>query len=258
MEYTPTNDLPLLQENLIGNANNYYPNKSFGFMVGTKTATVQNVRVDLWDGPTGTYVFPASPIQMSVVSSSASDTLAGTGVQKVHIHYLDTNYVEQSEVISLNGVTPVNTVATNILRINGFHATQVGTGGTSVGNISLTSVGGATTYGFILAAHNTARQAVFTIPAGKTGYISHWQAAAGSATGVHVTEVTLRATSHVGIATPGVFLYVDGTLCMNSGTSFEFDIPVPIPATMDVKISAISDAANANVTAMGTVMGWYE
>lgn len=31
-----------------------------------------------------------------------------------------------------------------------------------------------------------------------------------------------------------------------------------IPATADVKVSAISDAGAANVTAVAAVMGWFE
>lgn len=34
------------------------------------SGVVNNVLRDLWDGPTDWYVFPASPIQMRVVSSS--------------------------------------------------------------------------------------------------------------------------------------------------------------------------------------------
>ena len=149
--------VPLLQPDLIGNTKNYYPTKARGFVFG-RAPDVNNVKVELWGGPTGTYVFPAAAQQMRIVSTSAADTLAGAGIQKVLVHYLDVNYAIQAETLSLNGVTPVNTVATNILRINGIHAVQVGTGGAAAGAISLTNLAGSVTYGFITLGDNTARQ----------------------------------------------------------------------------------------------------
>jgi hypothetical protein len=251
-------EVPLLQLDLINNANNYYPNKFFDLASGRRI-NVNNVRTDIWGGPTDTYVFPAAGgIQMSVVSSSANDTLAGTGAQKVHIHYLDASYVKHEEVISTNGTTPVNTVATNILRINGLHVVQAGTGGTSAGNISLTSVGGATTYGYIEAGYNTARQAIYTIPAGKTGYIKHWQASSGTASGAHFTEFSLRTTSHYGVLWNGVFIASDSVGTLNNNAVMTFPIPIEVPATADVKVTAISDSGAANAICNCVIMGWIE
>lgn len=250
--------VPLLQESLISNANNYYPARSWNFITGRSLATVQNTRIDLWEGPTANYVFPAAPQQMRVVSTSANDTAAGTGVQQVHIHYLDNLYNYQIATVILNGVTPVNTIPTNILRINGMHATAVGTGGNAAGTISLTNLAGTVTYAIILAGYNTARHGIFTVPAGKTGYIAQWQGSSGSSTGTHFTQIEIRATCHLGVLFPGVFLFVDGMSGENFSNEASYRIPIPIPATADVKLSAISDAANANATAIGSIFGWIE
>lgn len=141
---------PLLQQDLIDNANDGYSNRAFGFVFGRNT-NVDNAVVDLWEGPTGTYVFPTVGQQMEVVSTSANDTIAGTGVQKVHIHYLDSDYVPHVETIDMNGLTAVATVATDIFRINSFHAMQVGTGEVSAGNISIRKIDDSVTYGIITA-----------------------------------------------------------------------------------------------------------
>lgn len=252
----PGTEPPLLQQDLIGSANGYYPGRIRDRIIGRHT-NINNVRVDLWEGPTGIYVFPQAAQQMAVVSTSANDAAAGTGMQQVMIHYLDHLYAEKSETVTLNGVTPVLTVATDILRINGMHAMAFGTGGTSAGNISLTNAGGTVTYGFISAGYNVARQAIYTIPAGRTGYISMWQSSSGS-TGNHVCQATLRATCHDGILVPGVFMAQDEMQSQNGGDTVPVLIPIPIPGTADVKISAISDAANAGVTCSGMVMGWHE
>lgn len=251
-------EVPLLNEGLIGNTHNYYPNRSPGFVIGKRT-NVNNTSVDVWEGPTATYVYPpAGGIQMQVVSSSASDAAAGTGVQQVYIHALDSNYNEVNIILTLNGTTAVTTTQTNILRINGFHAYVVGTGGVSAGNISLQNVGGTVTYGYIMAGFNTARQAIFTVPAGKTGYMTHWQGSSGTTSGQHFTQISVKATQHNGVLVPGVFLTVDETGTLNNGNAINMTVPIKFPATCDIKVSTISDSASAGATVLAALMGWYE
>lgn len=249
--------LPILQQDLIGNAHNYYPQRTFGFALG-KNNNVNNVRTDLWTGPTITYVFPAAAQQMQIVSTSANDTAAGTGVRTIIMDYLDGSYNPQQAIITLNGTTPVTTVATNILRINGFHATSVGSGGFAAGNISLTNIGATITYAYIETGFNSARQAIFTIPAGKTGYLSHWQGSSGTASGTHFTRISILATSHEGVATGGAFITQDEQGTLNNGGSATMPIPIAFPAQTDIKMSAISDAANAGAQVMGAMFGWIE
>lgn len=176
----------------------------------------------------------------------------------MEIHYLDADYAPRTEIVTLNGTTPVNTAATDIFRVNFVHSQEVGSGGVPVGDVSLQSTDGAVTYSVIKAGFNVARQAVYTVPDGVNGYINHWQASSGAASGTHFTQITLRATQHLGSVLPGVFLIVDEIGSLNSSESINFPTPIRIPARTDVKISAISDAPNANVTALGAIMGWFE
>lgn len=246
-----------LQQDLINNPNSLQSTRTFGYVYG-RTSALQNVRCDLWEGPTCTYVFPPSPIQMSVVSTSANDSATGTGCQQVMVHYLDNLYVVHTETVTLNGVTPVNTVATNILRVNAFHCITVGTGLTSAGNVSLKNTAGTVTYSILLAGFDTARQAIYTVPAGVWGYISHWQAASGAPTGSHFTQVSMRSTSHDGVIAGNVFLLIDEVGTLNNGLEITFPTPIRIAPMADVKMSAVSDAANAGVIVTGAVMGWFE
>jgi hypothetical protein len=247
----------ILQQDMISNANSSQTTRTFGYMFGRNLA-IQNVRCDLWEGPTCTYVFPVVAQQMAVSSSSASDTGAGTGCQQVEIHYLDANYLVQATTVTLNGITPVNTTPTNILRINLFHCKVVGTGGVSAGNVSLKNIGGTVTYGYMAAGGNIAHQAIYTVPANSWGYISHWQAASGTTTGTHFTQIDVRATQHDGNYVAGLFLAVDTTGVLNNGIAITLPIPIKVPAKTDVKMSAVSDAANANAIVIGSVMGWFE
>lgn len=108
---------------------------------------------------------------------------------------------------------------------------------------------------------NSAQQVIYIIPfvfGKKTGVnnalIDLWE----GPTGNHFCQTTLRATCHDGILWPGVFLIQDEQGTQNNGQVIGMPIPIPIPPRADVKISAISDASNANVTALGAIMGWFE
>jgi len=251
---TPTAP-PYLQLEAI--ATGIYPGKT-PFAIDGRTTGVNSTRVDVIEFGT-TYVSPASPIQMQVVSTSANDAALGSGIRSVTIHYLDTNYNAQTTVVTLNGVTPVLTTPTNILRVNGMHAnTTAGFSASAAGNISLQAVGGATTYSYISAGYKTSRSSVFTIPAGKTGYIYAFGISTGAVTGAHFTNVTLMATSHDGVAFANVPLLQQELSSVNSSISVPFPIPIKVPATMDIRVNAVSDASNANVTVTCYFDGWYE
>ena len=117
----------------------------------------------LWEGLTqsgGLYPFPASAAQLTIVSSSASDTSA----LKVQITGLDANFAPISEVIALNGTTNVTSV-NSYLRINNCTVTN----GVNVGNISFKQ--GSTLLAQINATLGTTQMSIYTVPAGYTLYI---------------------------------------------------------------------------------------
>jgi hypothetical protein len=112
--------------------------------------------------------------QRSLKSSSANDAAAGTGARKVKIVYLNTSFEQKSEVVTLNGTTAVNTVATDIAFIESMEVTEVGTqGGGNVGTISIYTQtnGGGSVWGSIAASDNKTYWAHHYVPAGKTCYI---------------------------------------------------------------------------------------
>lgn len=118
--------------------------------------------------------FPVAAQQMQVVSTSANDAAAGTGAQQVEIDYLTdpaspTLFTRFKEIVTLNGITPVNTVSTGISRIEHMRVSRIGGTGVAQGSISLQSVGGATTFELIPAGENINRTCVHFVP---NGYMS--------------------------------------------------------------------------------------
>lgn len=251
-------NIPFLQEDLIDSGQGIYPDKARVFVTGENPA-VNNAPLTIWPGPTAKYVNPASAIQMSVVSTSASDTVAGAGAQKVTIEYLDQNYVEQTETVSLNGTTPVNTVATNILRVNYMYVSQVTSFDISaVGTISLTSVGGATTYSLILPNNNSSRQAIYTVPAGKHLHINHVQVSEGTASGAHFTKFLLVSNSRNGVLTGNALTVKDNFALQNQALEISYETPFSIPPTGYVEMLAVSDSVSAGALCTAAFSGWLD
>lgn len=151
-----------------------------------------------WYG-TGAYNWIPSARNLEIVSSSASDTLAGTGVQKVLVSGLDANYSQISETVSMNGTTAV-ALANQYLRINRAVSAQAGSAQVNQGNISIRDTGGGTLRAIIpivLAGIGIGitSQSAYTVPAGYTLIIESMILSINRNTGNTVNNVTVRTWS---------------------------------------------------------------
>lgn len=220
---------------------------------------------DIW-GIGGTYVFPVSAQQMEVVSTSVEDDLltaggvAGTGVHKVKISYLDNTYASQTEEITLNGTAAVLTVATNILRVNAIRVSVAGTGLKAAGLITIRNKTDHTTvYRSIAAGLTRGREMIYTVPLGKSLYITSIAISSGYSTVGKNVKWTARANLddvNMTVLPVGLMMPYFEIQTQDSAFFREFEIPLKVPATCDVKLSAVSDSANSVCTA--AIRGWTE
>lgn len=133
---------------------------AFGY-VATSATTIVAVRAT-------SYTEPASAMQMELVSSSANDASAGTGARTVRVTYFDGSMDGPfTEDITLNGTTPVDTVATNIRFIEKMETLTVGSNGTNVGTISIRETDGSPTYASIAASDGITYLAHHYVAAGR-------------------------------------------------------------------------------------------
>lgn len=118
------------------------------------------------------YQFPTSAAVVQVASTDANDTAAGTGARTIQIFGLDANYVEQNEVITLSGTTPVSSV--NLyLRINVSIITTAGSGGVNAGTVyvgtgTFTAGVPAVKLDIVSPGKNYTQVGVYTVPANHT------------------------------------------------------------------------------------------
>ena len=120
----------------------------------------------------GTNVLPTSAGVVTLVSASTSDTSAGTGARTVEVQGLDENYLPLTETLTMNGTTNV-VGSSSFLRVYRMRALTTGTGEINAGNITA-SIGGSNV-AQILADKGQTLMAVYTIPAGKSGYLTKIQ-----------------------------------------------------------------------------------
>jgi hypothetical protein len=139
----------------------------FGFASGIGTSFTTP-----WElASTTAYAFPASALQMTLASSSASDTAV-----VVRINGLDADYNPISELVELDGTNGVTTT-NNYRRINDL----ITTSGNAVGNI--TAKNSTTTYAQITAGKGRNQAALYTVPAGHTLFLTRIDAFSATATG---------------------------------------------------------------------------
>lgn len=222
--------------------------RGFGFRSSVSAAAAGD---DIWTGTATTLPIPPNAgEQMEVLSTSASDTLAGTGAQKVMIHYIDAAGAEKEEEKNMNGVTPVPTTATNIRFVQEIHVTQAGTGLLAAGIIRIRSIATPTNiYTQIEANTNQSLNTARMVPAGKVLVIRTFNASAGAAAGGKSADIRLRATSHGLILTSRLFHFIDNFLGFNSGTSRQYQDSIIIPALSIVKCTSYASVGGADVQA---------
>jgi len=191
--------------------------------------------------------------QMTLISDDNADNGAtATGVLTVRIEYLDALGVEQTEDVTLNGTTGVNTVATDIRFVNDMYALTVGSNGVAEGSISIYKFGGSIAtdlYNMIFEGGNKSLVPHRMVPLAKTLYLQSW----------HCSEAQgrrclfrIRSTDMNGVLIPGVFCFKD-TIFLYQTSSGELPLrSVAVPALSIVKVSYWAIAVGAEGSC-----GWW-
>lgn len=197
---------------------------------------------------------------LEVVSDDANDTLSGSGAQKVKITYLDLTYTQQTQTISMAGLTPVPMTDKNILRVNSIRVVQVAShGGKAAGNIVCRLVASPyTVYRQIVAGYTRGRSLTYTVPFGKTLYLTSIAIASGHTTAGKIVRWTDRATVDDTAPTVATNIFQPFFEMQTQDASFfrAFEVPVVIPATADLRVSAVSNGAGSFCSC--ALRGWLE
>ena len=187
----------------------------------------------------GTYVFPTVASTMTVSSSSTADI-----GQSILIEGLNASYVEQSEVVVLNGQTGVSTTKSyfRLNKITVITDSPNTVGGIYVGTGTVTAGVPATVYGFCSSADRVSQSTIYTVPAGKKYIVTNGSISSGT-TASGNKYITAYFMSRVN----GV-LYTTSTIGVT--TSFQnlpYNPPIVIPEKTDIWTEAISSSGTDSV-----------
>ena len=194
---------------------------------GYNPAIPNNGLETVWDG-SNVYTYSSTPAVATVTSDDADDN-GGT----VEVEGLDTNYNQVTETLTIGGAPG------SILFRRVFRATLLtaNTGTVNIGAVTVTV--NSIAVAIISEARGQTLMAIYTIPAGYTGYLL--QLDTGCKKDLE-HEISLVVRSEVA----GSAWQTKSFLTTRGGfTEKEFKLPVSIPEKYDVEVQARSSAASA-------------
>jgi hypothetical protein len=190
----------------------------------------------IWDVG-GIYAYPSTAVVMTVTTDAG--TPANDNGVVVTVEGLDGDCNEISEEVTLAGAGTADTTKT-FFRVNRAY---VSGSQEPTGNLNITN--GGTTYARITLGENQTLMALWTVPAGYTGFLDHVNIATGTTfANQYVTaELVQRQLG-------GVFrAMLKQTLGSGGVADFVIRYPILIPEKTDLEIRASSSGSNNLISA---------
>jgi hypothetical protein len=237
-----------------GNVEGHSSWSKIGFCAG-----VNATERDVAPWMTGSYAYPTGATSMTIVSSNSADTkTTGTGAWTVTVYYLTTGFVEKSVTVDMAGTTPV-AIASDMYRVQNARIATAGTLLAAVGNLTIAS--GGVTYGYISATKTRQRQCVWTVPIGKTLYVTDIAFSAAKQAVSQYARFTTRAgfdEKSGAVLQRGLFMPFNEVILANASFTRQLNPPTKLPATTDLKVSVISSSNSDTVDVTCALRGWIE
>lgn len=234
-------DIIRLPQGLMGVAANHFDGIEHIHKFGAVPAMSQNETGTVWDVDDTVYPWASfgSASTLTVDRASASDA-----DKQVYIEGLDADYNRINETVTLTDATG-NATTKSFIRV--YRAYMVNGSVNNVGNIDIKV--STTVVARITAGKAQTLMAVYTVPAGYTGYILKGTATCQSgadATGDMFVRYFGQASFRVGHT-----FEVSG-----SGGEYTYDFPIaiPIPEKSDIDVRASVRSNNARLTACFDVL----
>lgn len=219
-----------------------FPGKTSLFKFG-RSDTISTTEQVIWDGGGGAaYEFPTVLETITIVSNSANDVAAGTGARTMIVYGLDDNYDEVSDVITLTGTTPVVTTQT-YRRVHRAFVLTAGTnsilGGANDGTITITHTTSTQVLAQIKPNNGQTLMGIYTIPAGKTFFITGLSLSVGQG-----KDCTFYVRTRNGITSADSFSVKYSSEMYEAAFTTALTTPFRISEKSDMCITAITSAGS--------------
>jgi hypothetical protein len=196
----------------------------------------------IWDRG-GIYQYLTSAAAVYVYSADANDGLTGTGARKITVQGLDTDYNLVQEEVTVNGAASTQT----FLRVYRAFITDAGSDGYNRGDVVIsTAASGAGTVlaqiggdgtGINYIGFGQTMLALYTVPAGKTAYLTQWTI--GAADYNTATSAFLRTRLPVN----GFVMTTSDTMSVSGGFHVKnYSIPLKFNEKVDIEVQAFNGA----------------
>ena len=240
---------PLLRTT--GSSYDWTINISAGAVDGTSYIEKFGMNIDvdsdketIWEGG-GIYSYISTAETVAVTSTAGVDSAAGTGARTVEIQGLDADYNVVLETLTIGGAGGT----TEFIRIFRVKVVTAGTSGINEGTISVTSSDTSTVLAQIgidgtgsnAAGRGQTFMALYTVPAGKTAYLTQWTVGCGKQNTDAVATFLARPEG-------GAWNAKD--IITVSATTYAKDYKIPLQFTekTDIEVRAYSTTNNSLVS----------
>ncbi len=191
---------------------------------------------DLWLGTATSIPVPADAGEaMYVVSTSANDAAAGTGVQEITLQCLNPSGSEVTYTVVPDGTTPVLVEGGVLIRYVNDMYSSGGFGNVAAGDITIYKSGASSTiYNMIAVGGNKSLVPNRMVPLGKELRLISWH---GECSANDEVSIRIRSTDMNGVLIPGVFCFKDAAFLYRTTTG-QLELGDIIPALSKIKVSA--------------------
>jgi hypothetical protein len=202
----------------------------------------------------GTYTYLTSASTVYVSGADAQDSVAGTGARTVTVQGLDASYNEIEETLTVDGAVSTK----SFLRVYRAFVDSAGTlqtnkgvvlvstgasgGGTVLADIGI--IGTGTTFGL-----GQTQLALYTIPAGKTGYLCNWNVGIGDYNDKATATLYTREIGNGLIFRTRDIMDIPGGLHQRTYT-----VPFALPEKTDIEIRAIASTGTTVSSAFDIIL----
>ena len=196
----------------------------------------------------GIYEYLTVASTVSAISDDSGDTVTGTGARTIEIQGLDSNYNTVTEIISTNGTSSGPASTNEFLRIYRALVKTAGSTGTNEGHIDINA--GSTTVisigtkgtGVNKEGFGQSQTSVYTIPAGKTGYITQWSV------GSSVYNSGVQAFLMLSEPNDGPIMRTKDVMFLNNYSIKDYKVPLQALEKTDIEVRAYDTATGVPVS----------
>jgi len=196
----------------------------------------------------GIYEYLTVASTVSAISDDSGDTVTGTGARTIEIQGLDSNYNTVTEVISTNGTSSGSASTNEFLRIYRALVKTAGSTSTNEGHIDINA--GSTTVisigtkgtGVNKEGFGQSQTSVYTIPAGKTGYITQWSV------GSSVYNSGVQAFLMLSEPNDGPIMRTKDIMFLNNFSIKDYKVPLQALEKTDIEVRAYDTATGVPVS----------